>query len=80
MESGTIDVTVLDGVSQPPAQTKRLFGHRRAFGNQDPYVSNVIVGTRALFQQQPELAENILKALLESLAFILAPPNKAPPS
>jgi len=57
MESGTIDVTVLDGVFSRRAQTKGLFGHRRAFGNQDPYVSNVIVGTRALFQHQPELAK-----------------------
>ena len=30
----------------------------------------------ALFEQQPELTENIMKGLIESLAFILAPQNK----
>ena len=39
-------------------------------------MSNMIVGTRAMFQQHPELAENTLKGLVESLAFILAPANK----
>jgi hypothetical protein len=41
-----------------------------------PYVSNGVVKTRGLFQQQADLAENTLKALVERLAFILAPANK----
>ena len=77
MESGTIDVTVLDGVFSRRLKQKGFSVIAELSETKIPYVSNVIVGTRALFQQQPELAENILKALLESLAFILAPPNKA---
>ena len=77
MESGTIDVTVLDGVFSRRLKQKGFSVIAELSETKIPYVSNVIVGTRVLFQQQPELAENILKALLESLAFILAPPNKA---
>ena len=77
MESGTIDVTVLDGVFSRRLKQKGFSVIAELSETKIPYVSNVIVGTRALFQQQPELAENILKALLESLAFILAPSNKA---
>ncbi len=77
MESGTIDVTVLDGVFSRRLKQKGFSVIAELSETKIPYVSNVIVGTRALFQQQPELAESILKALLESLAFILAPPNKA---
>jgi len=77
MESGTIDVTVLDGVFSSRLKQKGFSVIAELSETKIPYVSNVIVGTRALFQQRPELAENILKALLEGLAFILAPPNKA---
>jgi NitT/TauT family transport system substrate-binding protein len=76
MESGTIDVTVLDGVFSRRLKQKGFTVIAELAETKIPYVSNVIVGTRALFQQQPELAENILKALVESLAFILAPANK----
>ena len=77
IESGTIDVTVLDGVFARRLKQKGFSVIAELSETKIPYVSNVIVGTRGLFQQQPELAENILKGLLESLAFILAPPNKA---
>jgi NitT/TauT family transport system substrate-binding protein len=76
MESGTIDVTVLDGVFSRRLKQKGFSVIAELSETKIPYVSNVIVGTRALFQHQPELAENILKGLIESLAFILAPPNK----
>ena len=77
MESGTIDVTVLDGVFARRLKQKGFSVIAELSETKIPYVSNVIVGTRGLFQQQPELAENILKGLVESLAFILAPANKA---
>jgi NitT/TauT family transport system substrate-binding protein len=77
MESGTIDVTVLDGVFARRLKQKGFSVIAELSETKIPYVSNVIVGTRGLFQQQPELAENILKGLVESLALILAPANKA---
>src|SRR5258707_12224545 len=77
MESGTIDVTVLDGVFSRRLKQKGFSVIAELSETKIPYVSNVIVGTRVLFQQQPELAENILKALIESSAFIQAPANKS---
>ena len=77
MEVGTIDVTVLDGVFSRRLKQKGYSVIAELSETKVPYVSNVIVGTKALFQQQPELAENILKGLIESLAFILAPANQS---
>ncbi|HEX2229422.1 MAG TPA: ABC transporter substrate-binding protein, partial [Candidatus Binatia bacterium] len=77
MESGTIDVTVLDGVFSRRLKQKGFSVLAELSETNIPYVSNTIVGTRAFLQQQPELAENILKALIESLAFILAPQNRS---
>lgn len=76
LEAGTIDATPLDGVFSRRLKQKGFTVIAALAESKIPYVSNVIVGTRALFQQQPELAENMLKALVESLAFILAPANK----
>ena len=77
MESGTIDATALDGVFSRRLKQKGFTVLAELAETKIPYVSNVIVGTRAFFQQQPEAAENLLKGLVESLAFILAPANKA---
>ena len=76
MESGTIDATVLDGVFARRLKQKGFSVIAELSESKIPYVSNVIVGSRGLFQQQPELAENLMKGLVESLAFILAPANK----
>ncbi|MGH7870927.1 MAG: ABC transporter substrate-binding protein [Candidatus Binatia bacterium] len=76
MESGTIDVTVLDGVFARRLKQKGFSVIAELSETKIPYVSNVIVGSRSLFQQQPDLGENMMKGLVESLAFILAPMNK----
>jgi NitT/TauT family transport system substrate-binding protein len=76
MESGTIDVTVLDGVFSRRLKQKGFSVLVELAETTIPYVSNTIVGTRTFFQQQPELTENIMKGLIESVAFILAPQNK----
>jgi ABC-type nitrate/sulfonate/bicarbonate transport system substrate-binding protein len=76
MESGTIDVTVLDGVFSRRLKQKGFSVLVELAETTIPYVSNTIVGTRTFFQQQPELTENIMKGLIESVAFIMAPQNK----
>ena len=76
MESGTIDVTVLDGVFSRRLKQKGFSVLVELADTTIPYVSNTIVGTRTFFQQQPELTENIMKGLIESVAFIMAPQNK----
>jgi NitT/TauT family transport system substrate-binding protein len=77
LEAGTIDATPLDGVFSRKLKQKGFSVVAELADTKIPYVSNIIIGSRARFQQQPELAENLLKALVESLAFILAPANKA---
>jgi ABC-type nitrate/sulfonate/bicarbonate transport system substrate-binding protein len=76
MESGTIDVTVLDGVFSRRLKQKGFSVLVELAETTIPYVSNTIVGTRTFFQQHPELNENIMKGLIESVAFIMAPQNK----
>lgn len=77
IEAGTIDATPLDGVFSRRLKQKGFSVIAELAESKIPYVSNIIIGGRARFQQQqPELAENMLKALIESLAFILAPANK----
>jgi NitT/TauT family transport system substrate-binding protein len=77
LEAGTIDVTALDGVFSRRLKQKGFSVIAELSETKIPYVSNVITGTRGFFQQQPDAAENIMKGLIESLAFILAPANKA---
>ena len=76
LEAGTIDATVLDGVFSRSLKQRGYSALAELSETKIPYVSNMIVGTRAIFQQQPDLAEHVLKGLVESLAFILAPANK----
>jgi NitT/TauT family transport system substrate-binding protein len=76
LESGTIDVTVLDGVFSRRLKQKGYSVLVELSETTIPYVSNTIVGTRTFFQQQPELTENIMKGLIESVAFILTSQNK----
>ena len=77
LEAGTIDATPLDGVFSRRLKQKGFSVIAELAETKIPYVSNVITGTRGFFQQQPEAAENILKGLIESVAFIMAPANKA---
>src|SRR5262245_6023045 len=77
MESGTIDATALDGIFSRRLKQKGFSVIAELSETKIPYVSNVIVGTRGLFQQQTQLAENIPQGAIESLAFILAPQHKS---
>ena len=54
MESGTIDVTVLDGVFSRRLKQKGFSVLVELAETTIPYVSNTIVGTRTFFQQQPD--------------------------
>jgi len=74
--AGTIDVTVLDGVM---SRTLRRNGYPilAELGKANIPISSVgIVAKGSLIQKNPQLFENLLKALLESEAFIFGPANK----
>lgn len=74
--AGTIDVTVLDGVM---SRTLRQNGYPvlAELSKANIPISSVgIVAKGSLIQKNPQLFENLLKALLESEAFIFGPANK----
>jgi ABC-type nitrate/sulfonate/bicarbonate transport system substrate-binding protein len=74
--AGTIDVTVLDGVM---SRTLRQNGYPvlAELSKVNIPISSVgIVAKGSLIQKNPDLFENLLKALLESEAFIFGPANK----
>jgi ABC-type nitrate/sulfonate/bicarbonate transport system substrate-binding protein len=74
--TGTIDVTVLDGVM---SRTLRQNGFPvlAELGKVNIPISSVgIVAKGTFIQNHPQTIENILKALLESEAFIFGPANK----
>jgi ABC-type nitrate/sulfonate/bicarbonate transport system substrate-binding protein len=75
--AGTIDVTVLDGVM---SRTLRESGYPvlAELSKANIPISSVgIVAKGSLIQKNPQLMENLLKALVESEAFIFGPANKA---
>jgi ABC-type nitrate/sulfonate/bicarbonate transport system substrate-binding protein len=75
--AGTIDATALDGV-----YSRRL--HERGFPILAefsklnlPIGSTGVVARKVYIESRPAAVENVLKALLESNAFVLAPANKS---
>lgn len=77
LESGKVDAAVID-----MAFSKKL--EQRAFvvlGDSQkvniPFTGVDIVTTRRFISEQPMLIENMLKALVESLAYLIAPKNQA---
>lgn len=77
LESGKVDAAVID-----MAFSKKL--EQRGFnvlGDSQkvniPFTGVDIVTTRGFISEQPMLIENMLKALVESLAYLIAPKNQA---
>ncbi|HXG50891.1 MAG TPA: ABC transporter substrate-binding protein [candidate division Zixibacteria bacterium] len=74
--TGTIDVTVLDGVMSRTLR-ERGFPVLAELSKANIPISSVGIVTKGSFiQKNPQTIENILKALLESEAFIFGPANK----
>ena len=76
LEAGTIDATVLDGV-----QSRRLMalGFPRLVDLNKynlPILSSGFVMREPNIQKNPQLAENLLKAIIEGAAFSLSPVQK----
>jgi ABC-type nitrate/sulfonate/bicarbonate transport system substrate-binding protein len=75
--AGTIDVTVLDGVM---SRTLRENGYpilAELSKINIPISSVGVVAKGSFIQSNPQVVENIMKALLESEAFIFGPSNKS---
>ena len=74
--TGTIDVTVLDGVMSRPLH-ENGYPILAELSKANLPISSVGIVARASFiQSSPQTIENLLKALLESEAFIFGPANK----
>ena len=75
--SGTIDATALDGVYSRRLQ-ERGFPILAEFSKLNlPILSTGVVARKAYIEKQLPAVENVLKALLEGNAYVLAPANKS---
>lgn len=74
--TGTIDATVLDGVMSRTLREKGYTILAELSKANIPISSVGIVAKGTFIQSNPQSIENILKALLESEAFIFGPANK----
>ena len=77
LETGTIDVAPLDTVFSRRLNEKGFPILAELYGMNIPALGNVVMGTQSYFDQHPDVAEGILRGLIESLAFSLAPANKS---
>ena len=77
LETGTIDVAPLDTVFSRRLNEKGFPILAELYGMDIPALGNVVMGTQSYLEQHPEVAEGILRGLIESLAFSLSPANKS---
>ncbi|MGH7874140.1 MAG: ABC transporter substrate-binding protein [Candidatus Binatia bacterium] len=76
LENGTVDATPLDGVFSRRLRQKGLTVLGEYGDLKKPMINQSAMVSGALLQQRPEIAENFLKAMIESIAFSFAPKNK----
>jgi ABC-type nitrate/sulfonate/bicarbonate transport system substrate-binding protein len=77
LEGGQIDVTVLDGVFSRRLKQKGFTILAELQKANIPFSSQGLVARGAFLQEQRETMEGVMKGLLESIAFCLAPKNKS---
>ncbi len=76
LEGGQIDVTVLDGVFSRRLKQKGFTILAELQKENIPFSSQGLVARGAFVQEQRDTMESVMKGLLESIAFCLAPRNK----
>jgi len=77
LETGTIDAAPLDTVFSRRLNEKGFPILAELYGMNIPALGNVVMGTQSYLEQNPEVAEGILRGLIESLAFSLSHANKS---
>ena len=70
--SGTIDATVLDGVQSRPLAGKGLSILAELDKTNLPILSSSIVAREPYIQKNPQMVENVLRAVIEGAAFCLS--------
>lgn len=77
LEAGRIDAAVLDGALVRRLKSKGFYIVADMTPANIPMLNQAIVVTREFLQKRADVAEKILMALVESLAYTLSPPNKS---
>ncbi|HWH77442.1 MAG TPA: ABC transporter substrate-binding protein [Candidatus Binatus sp.] len=77
LEAGVVNAAVLDGIFSRRLKPKgfNILGEYSELKFQ--YVTQALVVQRSLLQQRGDMLENLLKAEIEGLAYVMAPKNKA---
>lgn len=76
LENGVVHAAILDGIYSRRIKAKgfNILGEYSELKHQ--FVSQALVVQRSLLQQRGDAIENLLKAEIEGLAYVLAPKNK----
>ncbi len=77
LEDNRIDATVLDLVFSKRLAQKGFTILAELHKSNLPITSTSIVARQGYAQKNPQLMENFMKAVMEGIAFVLGPPNKA---
>jgi NitT/TauT family transport system substrate-binding protein len=77
LEDNRIDATVLDLVFSKRLAQKGYSILAELHKSNLPITSTSIVARQAYIQKNPQLMDNFMKAVMEGIAFVLGPPNKA---
>ena len=77
LETGTIDAAPLDPTFSRRLKDKGfpILAELYAYGI--PTWGNTVMGSEGYLEQHPDVAENVLRGLIEGLAFSLSPANKS---
>ncbi|MSP39436.1 MAG: ABC transporter substrate-binding protein [Deltaproteobacteria bacterium] len=76
LASGTIDATVLDGVQSRPLHAKGFPILAELDKTRLPILSSSIVAREPYIQKNPQVVENVMRAVIEGAAFCLSPSQK----
>jgi ABC-type nitrate/sulfonate/bicarbonate transport system substrate-binding protein len=76
VENGTVDATPLDGVFSRRLRQKGLTVLGEYSDLKKPMINQSAMVSSAMLQKSPDVAENFLRAMIESIAFSFAPKNK----
>jgi len=76
LEGGSIDATSLDGVFSRKAKAKGMIALADFSQANIPIMNHLVAVKRSYLQRQPEIVENVLRALVEGLAFTWSPKSK----
>src|SRR5581483_8290791 len=76
LESGAIDATVLDGLFSRKAKARGLAVLADFSQANLPMMNHLVALRRSYLKSQPEVVENLLRALIEGLAFTWSPARK----